>query len=229
MPRIAWRCESFNHGQCRIDPSANITALPQPSGLNLTFGLGCIPLLVRKRGLCQLYIGVHRNSDYRSRSRGDGFTSWRNNFARLRSRNGTARCWEGDYRTSINNFTPISNSSTTATYTSQNILPTLVTTASNGTSNGQVRQATTGPHGMLISGTVLYLPANHNVTFTPNDGVSASTLKNSYDCGRKTWLRDAEIQEISIEDQANVLGSDLGRVPVIISNSSRVLTNPLLN
>ena len=92
--------------------------------------------------------------------------------------------------TSINNFTLVSSSSTTATYTSQNNLPTLVTTAPNGTSNGQIRAATTGPHGMLISGTVLYLAANHNVTFVPNGGALASALKNSYDCGRGTWLRE---------------------------------------
>jgi hypothetical protein len=122
--------------------------------------------------------------------------------------------------TSINNFTLVSSSSTTATYTSQNNLPTLVTTAANGASNGQINAATTGPHGMLISGTVLYLPANHNATFVPNGGALASALKNSYDCRRKTWLRKAEIQGVSIEDRANVLGSDLGRVPVTIFNSS---------
>lgn len=73
---------------------------------------------------------------------------------------------------------------------------------------------------MLISGEVTFLPAVHVATFTPNGGTLTATFENRYNCGRKTWLRKADLQQILIEDHANIAGQDLGAVPVTIFNSS---------
>ena len=193
-----------------LTPSANITPPPpQPPRLNLTLRLSsdvsdwdAFRCWLGSGGLASAILGYIATPIIGPGAGGIGFLA--GGIISLVVVAETVRLDAGKEitGTSINNFTLVSSSSTTATYTSQNNLPTLVTTAPNGTSNGQIRAATTGPHGMLISGTVLYLAANHNVTFVPNGGALASALKNSYDCGRGTWLREAEIQGVSIEDRA---------------------------
>ncbi|AYC30979.1 hypothetical protein D3880_00630 [Pseudomonas cavernae] len=113
--------------------------------------------------------------------------------------------------TDVEDFTPTSSTSTTATFIRHVDLPSL---------NDSVESATTGPLGMLISGRILLLPAIHEVTFTPNGGALVGTLRNSFDCGRRTWQQETEVQDILIEDRADVLGRDLGRVPVTVFKSS---------
>jgi hypothetical protein len=119
----------------------------------------------------------------------------------------------------VDDFTLVSSSSTSATYSRQIVLPSLVATV-NGISNGSISPVTLGPFGMLISGTISILGATHNRSFTPNGGVLTSALRNSFDCGPRTWLREADIQTIGILDRAIILNNDLGRVPVTVFYST---------
>jgi len=128
--------------------------------------------------------------------------------------------------TNVANFTPVSSSSTTATYTSTMGLPALVSTAPDGSRNGTIAAATTGPSGMLISGTLVVYQPLHKPTFVPSDTLTG-VLQFSFDCGRFTWLREADIVPIEIQDPVEVLGTNIGRALVSVFPSS-VVTPPHL-
>jgi hypothetical protein len=120
----------------------------------------------------------------------------------------------------IQDFTQVSSSSTTATYAGGMNLPTLVRQVGNQT-NGSTSPPTTGPFGMLISGSIQFWMAQHKVTFKPNGGTLTSQLQNSYNCDRERWEHEAKIQEITIEDLPFVpLAGDLNRILVTIFPSS---------
>jgi hypothetical protein len=122
----------------------------------------------------------------------------------------------------VDGFTPVSIGTTKASYRSKKDIPSLVATTKSGLTNGATRNATTGPFGMLISGSIIFFPADHTVTFSPNGGLLASNYHNSYNCNRMSWARVADVSPILVSDKASTAGMPLGRVPVRIFPSSLV-------
>ncbi|MBE7171549.1 MAG: hypothetical protein INR73_13220 [Williamsia sp.] len=123
-------------------------------------------------------------------------------------------------------FTSTGRGDTFANFSNVLPLPSLVQTNSAGQSNGVINTATVGAYGMLISGSIIPLGADHRVSFSPESGVLTSQLKNKFDCGHKSWFREAIIPPILIEDKALPAGQNTIPVQVkVFPSSSAVPSN----
>lgn len=120
-------------------------------------------------------------------------------------------------------FTLVSSSATSALYTNQLPLPTLLTTASNGQTNGVLQTPQTGPFGMLISGSILIVPPTHTRTFNPGSTALASKMQNVYRCKTRRWGHAVSVQFVEITDELNLVGSDFGPVPVTVFPTTMVI------
>ncbi len=112
-------------------------------------------------------------------------------------------------RTNLDTFVKVSSTSTSATYTNTRPLPTLATTA-GGTTSG----ATVGPLGLIVTGKIFFLPAEHVVTFTPESGQLPASFFQAFSCNSRSWIRSMQVQNVHVNDKAKVLTVDLGAVPV---------------
>jgi hypothetical protein len=109
----------------------------------------------------------------------------------------------------------VSSDSTSATYAGNAPLPSL---ASSGI--GTVSGATVNEFGVVVTGKILFLPAQHKVTFNPSEGTLPSRLTRTFSCSSHSWEHDVAVQDIQISDRATVFNVDLGLVPVTVFPST---------
>jgi hypothetical protein len=109
----------------------------------------------------------------------------------------------------------VNSDSTSATYMGSMPLPSLASSGSGTLSDAKVNE-----FGVLVTGTIFYLPAQHTVTFNPSEGTLPSHLIRSFSCKSHSWEHGVNVQTIEISDRANVFSVDLGLVPVTVFPST---------
>jgi hypothetical protein len=91
-----------------------------------------------------------------------------------------------------------------------------------GRTGVSIDTATVGPSGLIVSGTMLVLPATHDVAFTPVGGSLEGTWHGSYSCESHRWEQDYLVPGVEIRDTAKIITSEFKKVPVTVFSTSSV-------
>lgn len=67
-------------------------------------------------------------------------------------------------------------------------------------STGTIRDATVGPHGLVVRGSVSIAALDHTITFEPAAGTLVGRWSGSYSCRNRRWRTSYEVASIVVRD-----------------------------
>jgi hypothetical protein len=85
-----------------------------------------------------------------------------------------------------------------------------------------IQDASVGPSGLIVSGTMLVLPATHDVSFSPVGGSLTGTWHGSYSCSDHRWEQEYLVPGVEIRDDAKIIDDVWKQLPVTVFGTSTV-------